>query len=141
MAVLLVWKIFWSTKRSEEPKIIKIFKDWVLSITVTTNITSVDFLELTLYLKTESHQPFRKQNNDPIYMDINSNHPVQILKHLPKSISRRLSGNSSSKEVIDKSKALYEKSLNNSGFYENLIYHQGNGNKNKHKKIKFANAK
>ena len=45
-------------------KIIKTFKDCRLSITVTTNITSVNFLDLTLNLKTESYQPFRKPNND-----------------------------------------------------------------------------
>ena len=105
-------------------KIIKIFKDCGLSITVTTSITSVDFLDLTLNLKTESYQPSRKPNNDPIYIDINSNHPPQTLKQLPKSISKRLSENSLSKEVFDESKALYKKSLNNTSFYENLIYHQ-----------------
>ena len=111
-------------------------KDCRLSITVTTNITSVDFLDLTLNSKTESYQPFRKQNNDSIYIDINSNHPPQILKQLPKSISKRLSENLSSKEVFDKSKAPYKKSLNNSDFYENLAYHQDNRNKNQRKRIK-----
>ena len=101
-----------------------------------TNITAVDFLDLTLNLKTGSYQPFRKRNNEPIHIYINSNHPPQILKQLPKSISKRLSKNSSSKEVFDKSKVLYEKSLENKGFYENLIYHQDNGNKNQHQKIK-----
>ena len=78
----------------------------------------------------------QKTNNDPIYVDIISNHPPQLYKQLPKVISKRLSGNSSSKDVSDKSKTLYKKSLNNSGFYEDLIYHQDNGNKNQHKKIK-----
>ena len=87
-------------------------------------------------MKTEPYQPFRKPNSNPIYIDINSNHPPQILKQLPKSISKRLSENFSSKEVFDKSKALYEKSLNNSDFCENLIYHKDIGNKNQHKKIK-----
>ena len=120
----------------KKKKIIKFSKDCGLPITLTTNITSAEFLDLTLHLKTEFHQLFRKPNNDPIYIGINSNHPPQILKQLPKSISERSSENSSSKEVFDKSKTLYQKSLNNSGFYENLIYHQGNGNKNQHTKIK-----
>ena len=47
-------------------KIVKIFKDCGLSIAVTTNITSGDFLDLTLNLKTESYQPFRRPNNDLI---------------------------------------------------------------------------
>ena len=117
------------------------FKDCGLSKTVTTNITSVDFLDLILNFKTESYQLFRKLNNDLIYIDINSNHPPQILKQLPKSISKRLSENSSPKEVLDKTKTLYEKSLNNSGFYDNLTYHQGNGNKNQHKTIKKRHRK
>ena len=49
---------------------------------------------------------------------------------LPKSISKRLSENSSSKEVFDKSKGLYKIALYNSGFYEHLIYHQDKGNIN-----------
>ena len=129
-------KLYGPQIEQKKKKIIKNFKECGLSITVTTNITSVDFLDLTLNLKTESYQPFRKPNNGPIYIDINSNHPPQILKRLPKSISKRLSENSSLKEVFDKSKTLYQKSLNNSGFYENQIYHQDFGNINQHKKIK-----
>ena len=51
----------------KKKKIIKIFKDCGLSITVTTNITSVDFLDLTINLKTESDQPLRKPNNPDIH--------------------------------------------------------------------------
>ena len=59
---------------------------------------------------------------------------------VPKSISKRLSENPSAKAVFDKSKMLYEKSLNNSGFNENLIYHQENENKKQNKKIKIVKA-
>ena len=59
-------------------KIIKIFKDCGLSITVSINMTSI--LHLTLNLKTESYHLFIKPNNNPIYIDTNSNHPTQILK-------------------------------------------------------------
>ena len=56
-------------------KIIKSFKECRLSILVASNITSVDFFDLTLNLKTEFCQMFRELNDDPIYVDINSNHP------------------------------------------------------------------
>ena len=69
---------------------------------VTANITSI--LHLTLNLETESYKPLRKANNDSIHIDINSNHPRQILKQLPKSITKSLSENSLSKEVFDQSK-------------------------------------
>ena len=86
-------KSFELQKEQKKKKIIKIFKDCRLSITVPTNITSVAFPHLTLNLKAESYQPFRQPYNDLIYIDINSNHPPQTLKQLPKSISKRLSEN------------------------------------------------
>ena len=61
------YKLFGPQIEQKKKTIIKIFKDCRLSITVTTNIISVDFLDLTLNLKTESYQPLRKPNNDPIY--------------------------------------------------------------------------
>ena len=60
--------------------IIKVFKESVLLIIVTTNIISVDFLDVAFKLKTASYQLFRKPNNEPKYIDINSNHPPQIMK-------------------------------------------------------------
>ena len=81
------------------------------SIIVTTNITSVDFPDVTFNLKTESYQPFRKSNNETKYIDISSNHAPQVLKQVPKSIEKRLSKMSSSKEIFDNSKHLREKAL------------------------------
>ena len=49
----------------KKKNIIKVFKMCGLSIIVTTNITFVDFLDVTCNLKTESYQPFRKPNNEP----------------------------------------------------------------------------
>ena len=49
-----------------------------------------------------------RKNAIYIYIDINSNLPPQMLKQLPKSIDKRLSENSSSKEVFDETKTLYE---------------------------------
>ena len=58
---------------------------------------------------------------------------IQIF-HL-KDLSKRLSKTLSSKDVFDKSKTLYEKFSNKTGFNENLMYHQENGNNNQMKKI------
>ena len=110
--------------------IIKVFKMCGLSIVVTTNITSVDFLEVTFNLITESYQPFRKPNNEPKFIDISSNHPSQALKQLPKSTEKRLSKISPSKEIFDNSKQLCEKVLQESGFKEKLCYQQKDVNAN-----------
>ena len=53
--------------------IIRIFKDCGLSITVTSNITSLDFLDINLNLEIEYSQPFRKPNYDLVSIDVNSN--------------------------------------------------------------------
>ena len=112
---------------------------------VTTNIKSVDFLDLNLNLKTEPYKPFKKPNNDPIYiyiyryLDINLNYPPQILKQLPKSISKNLSENLSSKEVFDKSKPVSENSANNSGFYENLSGQQKQKSTQKYEETRTQN--
>ena len=93
--------------------IINVFKESVLLIIVTTNIISVDFLDVAFKLKTASYQSFRKPNNEPKYIDINSNHPPQIMKQLSKSIEKRLSEILPSKEIFNNSKP-YEKALQES---------------------------
>ena len=52
-------------------KIINIFKDCGLSTRVTSYTTSVDFLNITVNLKTESSQQFRKPNNDQNNLKLN----------------------------------------------------------------------
>ena len=54
-----------SSPQIEQKKknIIKTFKDGELSITLTSNNTSVDFLHISLNLKTVSYQSFRKSNS------------------------------------------------------------------------------
>ena len=69
-------------------KIIKIFKKCELSITLTSNILSRDFFNITLNFKTESYRPFRNPKNNPRYIDINLNQLAQILKQLPNPIRK-----------------------------------------------------
>ena len=62
-------------------------------------------------------------NDQLLYANTSSNHPSQIIKQLPISISNRLSNNFSNKEVFDKSKGEYEKALRESGYKNaSLIY-------------------
>ena len=120
----------------KKTNIVEVYKMCGLSIIVTTNITSVDFLDVTFNLNTESYQPFRKPNNKSKYIGTSSNHFPQVLKQLPKSIEEKLSEISSTKEIFDNSKHLYEKALQESGFKEKLYYQQKdvNANSNRNKK-------
>ena len=59
---------------------IKIFKeDFDLSITCETNLKPVNFLDVTLNLTTGKYQPCNKPDNNPLYVNILSNHPPNII--------------------------------------------------------------
>ena len=72
-------------------KIVKIFKESGLSITIECNLKSVDFLDITFDLVNNTYKPYRKPNNEPQYINKQSNHPPNVLKQLPKLIEKRVS--------------------------------------------------
>ena len=75
-----------------------------LNISISTNQKICNFLDVTLNLTDGTHYPYRKPNNETLYIDTNSNHPSTIIKHLPAAISRRISDISSSKELFNMAK-------------------------------------
>ena len=77
---------------------------------------------MTLNLSTRSFYPFRKPNDRPIYIHKLSNHPPNIIKNLPASISRRLTDISSEKASFADAKPLYDNALKASGFPEETEY-------------------
>ena len=79
-----------------------------------------------------SYRPYKKPNDNLIYIHASSNHPPQIIKQLPYSISERLSTNSSSKEIFDTIKGDYEDALKKCGYKSTLNFTQTTKNsKNK----------
>ena len=103
-------------------KIIKVFKDCGLSITIEINVFIVDFLDTQFNLKTNTYKPYRKPNNEPMYINQNSNHPPTVLKQLPKSIEKRISELSSDEKIFNDNIKTYENALKTSGFKEKLNY-------------------
>ena len=75
-----------------------------------------------LNLSTESFYPFRKPNDQPLYIHHQSNHPPNIIRNLPASISRRLTDISSNEDVFADAKPLYDKALRESGFSAETEY-------------------
>ena len=120
--------------------IVKVFKKWRLSIVVDTNLKTVDFLDMTLSLDKNIYKLYRKPINSPIYINKNSNHPPVILKELPKSIAKRISGTSSSEEIFNNSIKTYSKAFEESGFTDELKYlpneiqELGNNNRRKRRR-------
>ena len=109
--------------------IIKLFKDESLNITIDTNLKVTDFLDVTLDLETGKHYPYRKPNDNTVYINTNSNHPPSIKKQLPNMINKRITELCIDEHEFNKVKTIYEKSLADSGFdyklkYEGNIKHQ-----------------
>lgn len=103
-------------------KIIQTFKKHKLDITVQTNLKVVQYLDVEFDLANNTYKPYRKPNNDPLYVNTKSNHPPSVLKQIPIGIGKRLSEISSSEEVFKAAVPQYEEALKNSGFNEKLVY-------------------
>ena len=81
-----------------------------------TNLRIVNFLDVTLNLCKGIYEPYKKDNDTPIYIHTSSNHPLSITKQIPKSISRKLSNKSSKTDIFNKYKHIYDKALKYSGY-------------------------
>ena len=122
--------------------ITKSFHDLGLKITIDTNMKIVNFLDVTLDLNTGKHYPFRKPNDQPVYISKHSNHPPTILKNLPGAICRRLSDLSSDEHIFDQAAPLYQAALKSSGFTDALKYgnsEPGRARRNRARKIIWFN--
>ena len=96
--------------------ITEVFKNAGFKIEVKTNLHIVDFLDVTFNLLDGKYKPYKKPNDQLLYVNTSSNYPPQIVKQLPIYISNRLSNNSSNKQVFDMSKVEYEKAVRESGY-------------------------
>ena len=81
--------------------IIKIFKECGLSITYEVNKKSVYFLEIRFNLNQQTYKSYRKPNNEPVYINKQSNHPPNIIADIPKALYKRLTNISCNKNVFD----------------------------------------
>ena len=98
-------------------------KEFQLSIVCKTNLKIVNFLDVTLDLTTNSkYKPYNKLGNIPLYINVKSNHPTNIMKNLPKSISPRINKLSSDKSVCDNAKDLYNNALSSSSFKDKVKF-------------------
>ena len=70
----------------KKKELVKIFKNNGLSITVKSNLKTVEFLGIHFELVKEIYQPHINPNYDPLYINKKSNHPPSILQQIPKSI-------------------------------------------------------
>ena len=100
-------------------KLITLFQDNELKTTVKTEKTSIHFLDINFCLNSE---PYRKPNDEPLYINRNSNHPPAILSRLPQTISKRISSLSSNFELFSRAAPIYNAALENAGYTERVNY-------------------
>ena len=101
--------------------VIKIFKEVGFKIEIQTHLKIVNFLDVTFNLANGTYRPYKKANESLLYINTSSNHPPQVIKQLPTSISERLSNNSSNEEIFNASKYEYETALKNSGYHQTKL--------------------
>ena len=97
--------------------IIDLFKD-----DIETNLFEMDFLDVTFNLATVKFFPFRKPNNQRLYIYAKSNHPPTILRDLPNMIKKRLADLSCNKEKYEKAKPFYGTALKEKGYKTTMTY-------------------
>ena len=115
-------------------EIIQLFKANNLSITIDANMHQVNFLDTNLNLENGKFRPYRKPNDNLLYINKNSNHPPTIKKQLPTMIQQRLSDLSTDECEFNKAKNDYQEALKSSGFNETLKFNQPSNKKRSRKR-------
>ena len=101
-------------------KLHKCFKEEGLKILVQINLIESNFLDVTLNLADGTYKSYRKPNDTPLYVHIESNHPPIIKKNLPSMINKRIMDISSNEKVFNESKDYYQEALRKSGHNKSL---------------------
>ena len=78
----------------------QLLKESGLSLETECNLKIVKYLDITLDLNTDTYKPYRKPDDEIIYIHAKTNHPANILKQIPTSIKTRLSNLSSNSEIF-----------------------------------------
>ena len=99
-----------------------VFKANGLGITISVNKRAVSFLNVTFNLPDASFRDFSKENHVPLYVHKESNHPPAVTKCIVKGVGQRLSANSSSQEMFDAAKGMYQEQLLKAGYTEELKF-------------------
>ena len=93
-----------------------VFKDNGVDVIIECNMKVVNYLDVTFNLDDGTYRPYQKPGNIIQYIHVESNHPPNIIKQIPKTIEKRLSQHSSNKERFSESALFYEGKLHQFGY-------------------------
>ena len=122
-------------KEQLKKKLVKLFHENDLKITIKINVKITEFLDVELDISKGTYKPYRKPNNPPLYINRSSNHPNTILKEIPKMIAKRNSEISSNEAIFNESIGEYQSAIERSGFDEQLRFTETNSNNTQEKKL------
>ena len=108
--------------KERKKRLLKYLKSFGLSIAVTTNLTSANYLDVHFDLTGNIYKPYRKSNDEPIYINKYFNYPPNILRQLPRSVSSRISNIASNQSIFNSSNPMYKEALTRSGFNDDMIF-------------------
>ena len=110
------------TLESTQQRLRDLFSEHGLSITFENphGTKMVNFLDVTLDLARDMYKPYRKPNDRPLYVHVDSNHPPSVTKQIPLGINKRLASISSSVEEFNKAVPEYQEALAESGYKHKL---------------------
>ena len=115
----------------------QVFKHNGLDVIVECNMKKVNYLDVTFNLNDDTYQPYQKPDNIIQRIHVESNHPPNIIKQIPKTIEKRLSQLSFNEEIFNESAPFDEDKLHQSGYQQILKYNPVNTkthNKRNHKR-------
>ena len=72
----------------------------MLDLIIECNTKIVNYLDVTVNRNDGTYKPYKKPNDETKYIRVDSDHPLSIIKQIPKSIATKLSSLSSSKEIF-----------------------------------------
>ena len=67
----------------------------------------VDYLDVKFNLSKHTYEQYRKPNDRPLYINVDSNDPPHVQKHVPKNLNQRLSNLSATEETFNRIKPPY----------------------------------
>ena len=99
-----------------------LFKEYDLEIIAESNQKIVNYLDVTLNLNDGTFRSYHKPVDQMQYIHAESNHPPNIIKHIPASIETRLSKLSFTEAIFKESTTYYENNLRQSAYNKKLSY-------------------
>ena len=104
-------------------QICEVYKRHGLSLTVENlNKKVVQFLDVELDLENDTFKPYIKENDVPLYVHCDSNHPPAVTKNIPLAVNKRLSALSSNEEMFQSVAPIYQAALDKAGYKYKLKY-------------------